>query len=737
MAAVMGYADLRSVRVGERIQFKVSCDGAPKYKATIVRLLSPQSFAPPHAPEFKFDVMPCAVNGEHAGKHHPIPAGSYAEIPASPKLSSLATCTLAAFVWPTLPGKGEQAILGTIDAKAAGGIGLVIDADSRLALAVGDKRYPLPRKLRAKRWAFVAASVDAAAGTALLYSREVELFQFDALGAAETRIDKIAKPEAGNRPFRLGAAAEGVRAIRHYNGKIERPRALHRALGSAELERMALAGPTGPAHVDAVADWDFSRDIGSEIVSDLSPNGLWGRTVNLPTRAVFGSNWKAERHDWRAIPEQYGAIHFHDDDIYDALWPTAFEVTIPDGWKSGTYACRLEAGDSEYWVPFFVRPKKGEAKARCAFLVPTCTYAAYSNFRSRVEGRWSELYHGRVTVLDRTDFLMEEYPDLGSSTYDPHSDGSLTLYSSMLRPVTNFRPTGRVYKFCQDLFFIAWLEQAGIDYEVVTDDDLHSEGVSAISDYACIFTGSHPEYYTTEMKDAVETFLRDGGRFMYLGGNGFYWRTAYHPTLPGVVEVRRAGQGFLASNVEGESNMSFTGEVAGTWLRVGRPPNLICGVGMVTQGFDACSGYRRSKASHDPRAAFIFDGVKDEVVGDFGVLMGGAAGYEIDRYDVNLGSPRHALLLASSFNHTNVYDISVPSFTDLVPKQKEDDLDPVRADIVFFETPGGGAVFSVGSIAWSGSLSWNNYDNNIERITRNVLKRFIDPTPFKMPEAGA
>ena len=251
------------------------------------------------------------------------------------------------------------------------------------------------------------------------------------------------------------------------------------------------------------------------------------------------------------------------------------------------------------------------------------------------------------------------------------------------------------------------------------------------------FTESVKRRLIEEMKDAVETFLRDGGRFMYLGGNGFYWRTAYHPTLPGVVEVRRAGQGFLASNVEGESNMSFTGEVAGTWLRVGRPPNLICGVGMVTQGFDACTGYRRSKASHDPRAAFIFDGVKDEVVGDFGVLMGGAAGYEIDRYDVNLGSPRHALLLASSFNHTNVYDISVPSFTDLVPKQKEDDLDPVRADIVFFETPGGGAVFSVGSIAWSGSLSWNNYDNNIERITRNVLKRFIDPTPFKMPEAGA
>ena len=54
---------------------------------------------------------------------------------------------------------------------------------------------------------------------------------------------------------------------------------------------------------------------------------------------------------------------------------------------------------------------------------------------------------------------------------------------------------------------------------------------------------------------------------------------------------------------------------------------------------------------------------------------------------------------------------------------KLDELEP--GDLVFFETQGGGAVFSTGSIAWCGSLSWNAYDNNVERITHNVLKRFI------------
>ena len=44
--------------------------------------------------------------------------------------------------------------------------------------------------------------------------------------------------------------------------------------------------------------------------------------------------------------------------------------------------------------------------------------------------------------------------------------------------------------------------------------------------------------------------------------------------------------------------------------------------------------------------------------------------------------------------------------------------------MVFFERPNGGAVFSVGSITWCGSLSHNDYDNNVSRITENVLRRF-------------
>jgi hypothetical protein len=37
----------------------------------------------------------------------------------------------------------------------------------------------------------------------------------------------------------------------------------------------------------------------------------------------------------------------------------------------------------------------------------------------------------------------------------------------------------------------------------------------------------------------------------------------------------------------------------------------------------------------------------------------------------------------------------------------------------------GGAVFSVGSITFCGSLSHNNYQNNVSRMLENVLRRFL------------
>ncbi len=112
------------------------------------------------------------------------------------------------------------------------------------------------------------------------------------------------------------------------------------------------------------------------------------------------------------------------------------------------------------------------------------------------------------------------------------------------------------------------------------------------------------------------------------------------------------------------------------------------------------------------------------------MIGGGAAGLELDRSGPELGTPPNAYILARSENHTNTYLIVPEEFLETAPGLGAEENALARADIVFFTMPNNGAVFSVGSISWAGSLSHNNYDNNVSRVTGNVLRRFLDPAPF-------
>jgi len=337
---------------------------------------------------------------------------------------------------------------------------------------------------------------------------------------------------------------------------------------------------------------------------------------------------------------------------------------------------------------------------------------------------------------------MYHHPELGGSLYDTHADGSGVCYSSRLRPVLNFAPRyhswlgghgSAVYQYNADTHLFDWLEHQHVDYDVVTDEDLHQDGLGAIGDYRVIITGTHPEYHSTRMWDAMKAWLERGGRLMYIGGNGWYWRIAFHDELPGVVELRRAEDGIRTWFAEpGEYFHSFNGEYGGLWRRIGRPPNVMCGVGFIAQGFDVSSYYRRAPDADNPRAAFIFADVPDEVIGNFGLVGGGAAGIELDCITTALGSPPNMLRLASSENHSPMMLLVNEEFGVVPPNLGGDQNERVHADLAFGETPSGGALFATSSIAWCGSLSYHNYDNNVARITWNVLKRFSDPAPFSV-----
>jgi N,N-dimethylformamidase len=294
------------------------------------------------------------------------------------------------------------------------------------------------------------------------------------------------------------------------------------------------------------------------------------------------------------------------------------------------------------------------------------------------------------------------------------------------------RPRGATFNYGNDTHIIDWLEQTGQDYDIIADDDIHRHGAQALAPYACVITGSHPEYFSRQMIEAFDAYQRGGGRHIYLGGNGFYWRIGWHPEQPHTMEIRRGTNGLRTWEGEaGENALSFTGEPSGLWRSNGRPPQRLVGVGFDAQVFTRSYPYRWLDAARDPRVAWAVEGLDlDAPLGDFGLRGGGAAGLEVDRVEPTLGSPPHLLWLATA---DQLGYGGVPTLEELRTLHRGamgDQNAQVRADIAFFPTARGGAVFSTGSIAWACALSCAGYQNPVSRLTGNVLRRFLDPTPF-------
>ena len=754
MTRLLGYCDPWSVAPGERVRFMVSCEGAAQYRADIVRVRSAR--VGPEAPPYREEVVETAVNGVYGARAQPIHAGSWVVVEPSPALHRPRSFTLQAWVWPTMPADRPQALLGTWSEATRRGFGLMLDANGALALRLDEQILSTGTPLGRRQWYLVAGSFDAGRGLA-------RVVQIPCAGHGFHPFSTVAReaarrpPEPGPGPFLIAAWHAGDEpagagpaggehtgdagrclCAGHFDGKIERPRFSGTALDDAAIEALGAHEPAGAGLKSLVSAWDFSRDVSGTRVTDVGPARRDGHCVNLPARAMVGHGWSGRSPDWRQAPEEYGAIHFHRDDLYDCGWQSDFELCVPDAFASAVYAARLRAGEAEYHIPFYVRPPRGTARADVAFLAPTATYLAYANVFTLTFDDRNEAINGGLTVFDEVDLLQFEMPELGLSTYDHHRDGSGVCYSSRLRPILAMRPTAGLWGFTIDMLIVDWLEHTGLGFDVITDEDLHREGEELLSRYRVVVTGSHPEYYSLRMLDALEAWLNRGGRLMYMGGNGFYWRISPHPELPGVIEVRRAEGGIRTWAAQaGEYYLSFSGELGGMWRRQRRAPNLLAGVGFVSQGFDSGAPYRRRPAAGDPRASFIFQGIDDERVGDFGVCLGGAASMELDCVDPLLGTPAHALVVASSEGHSNVYELVPEEMLQSHPMTDATQNPDIRADMVFFETPNGGAVFSTGSIGYAGSLGTNGYDNNIARLTTNVLRRFADGSPFELPPGGS
>jgi N,N-dimethylformamidase len=374
--------------------------------------------------------------------------------------------------------------------------------------------------------------------------------------------------------------------------------------------------------------------------------------------------------------------------------------------------------------PVLRPPGPGRPRAPIAFLASTATYQAYGNARSgqdvRFEATGDPKYRGEVYET------LRAHPELGLSMYDVHADGSGVQYSSRLRPlVDSFKPgTALVWGFCLDTLIPAWLERRRFAFDVITDEDLDREGADLLRPYRVVLTGAHPEYVSRRMRESIDVWLDGGGRLMYLGGNGFYWIVSSHEQLPGAIELRRVQtRPSMWEEAVGQAHHAFDGEPGGLWECSDRPQLGTLGVTFMGMAGAVRAEYEPAKDATSSRAAFALEGIRANVVNEYGGVYGALLADEYDRADFAAGTPPQAIVVATS----------KPQPAEQVVPASRPEADGSQADLVFLECGRGGAVFSFSTISWALGLAAHGYANDVCRVTENVLRRFLDPAPFADP----
>lgn len=362
--------------------------------------------------------------------------------------------------------------------------------------------------------------------------------------------------------------------------------------------------------------------------------------------------------------------------------------TAPE--RSGLYYFHASTrGGLAFAFPWIVAPAR--PKAKLAVLASNITWNAYNSFGGRSNYIHCAEFPPRPTVNSRQD--LDRYTDPDHIFYDrddyaplsfdrPEPFNDIDLAEQITDPIEG---RAACHLAPAEWRLVGWLEREGIAYDYYAETQLHF-GQLNLADYSVLLLSTHPEYWSRTMYDQVKRWVfEQGGKLIYLGGNGLN------------CEVKFLDQQTMTTLNGDKREMHRRGLESRMHLTYESEANLL---GVVYSDPGAMTGapYRVVDANH---WALAGTGLKPgEIFGRNSLHMrcpGGASGHETDKVTPN--SPANVHLIAKGLNR-----------------------DDGGAEMIYFDTPSGGAVFSAGSINYPSSLP---VDDHISTITRNVIERML------------
>ncbi|MXW81131.1 MAG: carboxypeptidase regulatory-like domain-containing protein, partial [Gemmatimonadetes bacterium] len=345
-------------------------------------------------------------------------------------------------------------------------------------------------------------------------------------------------------------------------------------------------------------------------------------------------------------------------------------VTAPE--RSGLYYFHAKGESGAFFsFPWIVAP--AAPSADIAVLAANINWNAYNNFGGRSNYIHPDCFPPTPTINARLE--LKRYTDPEHINYDAEDYAPLSF--DRPEPINHIPEhieitdpiAGRAacHVAPAEWRFLGWLEREGYAYDLYAETQFHFDQLD-LDQYKILITTTHPEYWSRKMYYDVKAWVRErGGKFMYLGGNGLNCEVEM---LDEQTMKVKNGDGRVQRAEGHESRFHQYNE---------SEANLL-GVVFTHPGIMTAAPYQVLAADH---WIFANTGVKNgDSFGEASLherIPGGASGHETDK--------------TSPFS---------PPGTEIVARGLNPDQG--GAEIVHYETASGGAVFSVGSIAYPAAI---------------------------------
>lgn len=435
-------------------------------------------------------------------------------------------------------------------------------------------------------------------------------------------------------------------------------------------------------------------------------------------------------------------------------WPEVAGFRIGEDWPSGVYRLVLRAGDAGAAVEhlFVVRPAPSTRPGRLLLIVADATWTAYNDWggsnhyegivdpdSNRFSARLSihrPLARGMVRLPpDAPRTLPERPPQPGAPVRYPHMEWAWAHGYSKKYASAGWATYER--------HFAHWAEANGLAIEVATQRDLHARP-DILEGVGCAVMVGHDEYWSWEMRDAIDAYVDRGGHVARFAGN-FFWQ----------IRMAEDGLSQICHKYRAETDDPyFRGDRAHLTTTLWEAP-VVGRPGRATFGLDGSRGVYAGwggLAAHGAGGFILYRPEHWAFAGTglgYGDVIGAGArifGYEVDGLDHHFsnGLPWPALQPSlpadlEILGHAPARlretggapeDLFVADDdAELVAHLRLGDTSEAALEqvnrgsgmIVAFSR-GKGAVFHAGTTEWVAGLM--RRDPSVERITRNVLERF-------------